>query len=240
MHASPAPLAVTVSALGPAPDCFALAAELRVAGAQLDAAQPGLRPRELDAGARRDVAATLRRLGLAAAGIDCFVPREWFAQSHAVERAMTVVFESIAMAEGLGRAAVSLFMPQDAPLAGAVLREAQRRGVPLADFARPAAPEPCGVGVDPVVILRAGGDPVREVADAGARLAAARVNDLDTAGVAGPIGGGRLDAMAFRVALDVSAFRGLPVVDCRAWNDPLDGCARCIRRWCELLPAVRP
>ena len=123
MRAPPIPLAVTMAALGASPSCFMHAMKLNVAGVQFDASQPGLRPRELDIGARRDVAATLRRHELVASGIDCFIPLERFIRLDAVERAMTALFESIAFAEFLGRVPVSFFMPQDADLANTISKK---------------------------------------------------------------------------------------------------------------------
>ncbi|MCE9619009.1 MAG: hypothetical protein K8R92_03770 [Planctomycetes bacterium] len=240
MRTPPVQLAVTLAALGPSPGGFAQAVRLNVAGVQFDASQPGLRPRELDIGARRDVAATLRRHELAASGIDCFIPLERFAQLETVERSMTALFESIAFAEGLNRMPVSFFMPGDPDLAKTIAQEAARRGVPMADFTRPKASDLSGIGIDPAAILLEQKNPAQEVSQAGSRLVAARVNDIDATGQRGAIGQGRLDALAYRIALDTCGFRGLPVIDCRAWRQPAEECARCVKRWNDLLPAVNP
>ena len=236
MRAPPIPLAVTMSALGASPSCFTHAMKLNVAGVQFDASQPGLRPRELDIGARRDVAATLRRHELVAAGIDCFIPLERFIRLDAVERAMTALFESIAFAEFVGRVPVSFFMPQDADLANTISQEAARRGVLLADFTRPASNAKCGIGIDPAAILLEQKNPAQEVSAAGDRLVMARVNDIDQAGQRGPIGQGRLDALAYRIALEVCGLQTLPVIDCRSWRQPVEESAQCVKRWNELLP----
>ena len=237
MRAPPIQLAVTLTGLGASPECFSHAVKLNLAGVQFDASQPRLRPRELDIGARRDVAATLRRHELVASGIDCFIPLERFSQLDAVERAMTALFESIAFAEFLGRVPVSFFMPLDADLANTICQEAARRGVLLADFVRPKGCVNCGIGLDPAVILLEQKNPAQEVSAAGARLVAARLNDMDQSGQRGPLGQGRLDALAYRVALDVCGFKGLPVIDCRSWRQPVEESAQCAKRWNDLLPA---
>ncbi|GDY04785.1 hypothetical protein LBMAG50_09260 [Phycisphaerae bacterium] len=238
MRAPPIQLSVTMAALGAAQNCFTLAVKLNVAGVQFDASQPGLRPRELDIGARRDVAATLRRQELVASGIDCFIPIERFEQLDAVERAMTALFESIAFAEFLGRVPVSVFMPTDAALVTTICQEATRRGVLLADFTRPVGCSACGIGIDPSTIVMERKNPAQEISAAGTRLVAARVNDIDQVGQRGPIGTGRVDAMSYRVALEVCGFQHLPVIDCRSWRQPVEESAQCVKRWNELIPAV--
>ncbi len=237
MRAPPIPIAITMAALGAAPSCFTLAVKFNIAGVQFDASQPGLRPRELDGGARRDVAATLRRHELVASGIDCFIPVERFGQLDAVERAMTALFESIAFAEFLGRVPVSLFMPHDAQLANTICLEAARRGVLLADFVRPQGCVQCGVGIDPAAILLEQKNPAQEVSVASDRLVAARINDIDQVGQRVSIGHGRLDALAYRIALEVSGLQSLPVIDCRSWRQPVEESAQCVKLWNDLLPA---
>src|SRR5690606_13026801 len=53
----------------------------------LDASAAGLRPRDLDRSARRDLAALLRRLELAFAGLDLWIPPEHFASPEHADRA---------------------------------------------------------------------------------------------------------------------------------------------------------
>lgn len=243
MREAPLPLAVTLQPLGaPAAGALDVAAALGCAGVQLDAGDPSLRPREMDSSARRDLAAALRRRGLVSSGIDCFVPVDRFADPARVERAVDAVRGSIALAESLGRVPVSVHLPWGQPSVVAdLVRESQRRGVALADFGWPFAEGGHEVGVDPAAVLAAAGDPAAAVAAAGSRLQAARVVDLLRSGLRGPIGesgAARLDAMAYRVALELAGFRGLPVIDCRQWIEPAAGARDCARRWMELLPAL--
>ena len=62
---------------------------------QLSAAQPGLRPRELDKSARRDLLATLRRREMSPAGVDLWIPPDHFLASATVDRAAEAVVEAI-------------------------------------------------------------------------------------------------------------------------------------------------
>jgi hypothetical protein len=94
--------------------------------------------------------------------------------------------------------------------------------------------------VDPAATLAAGQDPVTQVHQAAGRVGAARVVDLLSSGMRGPIGepsGARLDAMAWRLALEMSGFRGLPVIDARQWTQVRPGILATVERWAALLPA---
>lgn len=241
MRDAPLPLGVTIGPLGGVADAIAEVAEMGLAAVQLDAADATMRPREMSVSARRDLAASLRRLGLRASGIDCFVPPERFADPSQVERALQAVAGSIALAEALDRAPVSVLLPKEPAVAAEMRREADRRGVPLADFTLPAHDGQGAVGVDPAAMLAAGLDPSAQVAMFAGRLAAARVVDLLRSGMRGPIeqaGASRLDAMAYRVALEMAGFRGLPVIDCRQWSDARRGVRESAERWMALLPAL--
>jgi len=244
MHAAPAMLGVTILPLGPAAESIPVAASLGIRGVQLDASDPSMRPRDLDASARRDVASRLRRLGLVASGIDCFVPLERFADPERADRAMDAVKGSLVLAEALGRVPVCMWLPHS-PVGGvseAIRLEADRRGVPVADF-NPACrdQDASSIGVDPAAELAEGRDPVAAVHAHGPRVAAARVVDLLRSGMRGPIGepgGARLDAAAWRLALELASFPGLPVIDARQWADPEQGIRSSIERWMALLPAT--
>lgn len=241
MREAPMPMGVTIGPLGSAAEAFVLVAGLGLAAVQLDAADPGMRPREMGASARRDLAVTLRRLGLRASGIDCFVPVERFADPAQVERAMEAVRGSLALAEALDRAPVCACLPADQAVAIELRREADRRGVALADFALPAPQGASAIGVDPAAMLAAGADPAAMVSAGAGRIAAARVVDLLRSGMRGPIeqsGASRLDALAYRVALEMAGFRGLPVIDCRQWTEPVRGVRASAERWMALLPAA--
>jgi sugar phosphate isomerase/epimerase len=237
---APLPLGVTLQPLGRATEALDVVASMGLGGVQFDASDPELRPREMGESARRDLAAALRRRGLVASGVDCFVPTDRFADAARVERAVEAVLGSIALAESLGRVPVCLWLPP-APhqqVGQALHREAQRRGVALADFTWPDSGG--SFGVDPAMILAAGGDPAAAVAAAGSRVESARVVDLLRSGLRGPIGeagAARLDALAYRLALELSGFRGLPVIDCRQWTDAVAGTRACAERWAALLPA---
>lgn len=245
MHEAPLRLGVTLGPLGPALEAMDVASGLGVAAAQLDAMDASMRPRELGESGRRDVATALRRRGLVASGVDCFVPTERFLDPARVERAVEVVRGCLTLAEAVGRVPVCLHLPGAAAgeVRASLQREAHRRGVALADFtAGTDAPE---VGIDPAAVLSAGGDPVAEVHRIGKRLVAARVVDLLRSGMRGPLAGpgeARLDAMAYRLALEMAGFAGFPVVDARQWDRPLEGAASTAARWAALLPTaeVRP
>jgi hypothetical protein len=91
------------------------------------------------------------------------------------------------------------------------------------------------------MLLGADVDPAAAIPRLLGRVAAARVVDLLRSGLRGPIGepgGARLDAMAYRLAIEMSGFHGLPVIDCRQWQAPLQGARHCAARWVALLPVL--
>jgi sugar phosphate isomerase/epimerase len=144
-----------------------------------------------------------------------------------------------------GRAVVSVALPVDARAAGVVgelATLAQERGVALADHAWPGAwgqdapaakaadgatpgatqraplSAPVLMGLDPAAVLLSGAAPETELARRGAQIAAARLSDLDATGRVEP-GTGRLDLLAYAVALAMRPDLGAPVLDLRNVKD---------------------
>ncbi len=111
------------------------------------------------------------------------------------------------------------------------------------------ADSPLGIGLDPAAVLLAGGDPVRiasssapgataEAASLPRRLYVARLTDASSIGRV-PIGvrGGRLDTLAYGVALVTSGYRSHVVVDVRGLPTPESAARRASEQWSELGPA---
>lgn len=217
-------------------------------GVCLDGTVAGLRARDLDRSARRDLAASMRRVGLASAGIDLFLPPDHLLDSRWVDRAIGAATGALGLAADLaalteGHAVVCMNLPPtDAPpeWMGALIAEAQRIGARLADCAWPRsahadASGPVGVGIDAAAVLAGGADPAAEMARAGAMLTAVRMSDWDGASRV-PIGRGRLDELAFRVAIHTCAPPGMVMVDARGTPDP-----RAAAEWAAArCGAVRP
>lgn len=238
-------LSVTIAPLGLPGEAMAWASAAGLRGVQLSVTGGGLRPRDLGPSARRDLRATLTRLELSPSGIDALVPASHFLDPATAERAVDAVQGACALAADLGRVPVTVQLPaaddestrarRDAAVA-LLAAAADRVGVALADLGGGAmAPwPPIGVAVDPAAVLGDGGDPAASVARAGARLAGVRVVDLLRSGMRGPVGvsgASRLDVLAYRVAVDVAGYGGLPVVDCRQWDDPRAGTLDSVAAW---------
>lgn len=119
---------------------------------RLDATMAGLRPRELDRSARRDLASVLRRLSLGFGGLDVFVPPAHFGDPSRGDRAAEAVLAAIDLAAdlaGLSQGSVGATSVSDparvvsVELPGSISaamiaefdRHAQSRGVRLADHA---------------------------------------------------------------------------------------------------------
>ncbi len=195
-----------------------------------DASASGLRPRELDRSARRDLAALLRRLGIKCSGLDLPIPPADFADASRAERALAATLGAIELAADLdalgagpggGRICLSLD-PKAAPESLQRIRDrASTCGVLVADFTwpprEPREPaDPIGVGIDPAQLLLAGEDAARAASRAGPALVAARLSDADTAGrVAVGARGGRLDRLAYLVAVATAGYRGPVILDLR-------------------------
>lgn len=138
-------------------DVFRWGGEIGCLGVQLSATVPGALPRELDRSARRDLAASLRRVGLGCSGVDCLIPPEHFADPNHCGRALEALGQACAFARevltlvehgagamGVGghsdlRAVVSVLLPRE--LSDAVRDElvghAERNGVLLAELSWP-------------------------------------------------------------------------------------------------------
>jgi len=210
---------------------------------QLDAMSAGVRPRELDRSARREVAAMIRRASLAFSGVDLWIPPEHFLEDSRADRAVNATIESIRFAgeiaslapgESAGRAStpiVSLVLPADdaaMSLRNLFADEASEAGVLVADHAWPPieagawSHDHLGVGIDPATIqlagsVESGGAGVsagRALAQNADRLASARLSDTDgTSRV--PAGEGRLSVFEYVASAVTGSLRTPLVIDLR-------------------------
>lgn len=259
---SPPPLSLGLIALADDPDLAGVhlatdpraaiewAASLRYRAVQLDATRPGLRPRELDRSARRDLASLLRRRELSLSGLDLFIPPEHLTDPAQIDRAVAAIAGAAELAADVAAlapgsiACVSLVLPNDlaADTRDELGVQAARVGALLADFSvddrhrptptdAPTADLPdehpalsshaVGVGIDPAALILRGHDPIEAVARAGARLFAARLTDAaHSTRIAPGSAGSQLDRTAYAAALSVVGFRGPMVVDLRGVPQP--------------------
>ncbi len=212
------------------------AAGFGVRGVVLNAATPGLRPRELSRSARRDIAAALRRAELVCDGVDLFVPPDHLQDPTHADRAVSALTDAVEMAAELaeltgGTPVLTTLLPSEEvgehePVADVLGEMAGRVGARVADLAWPPGPArdagPLGIGLDPATVMLSEGlsaNVPREAARLGGRLAAARLSDLDASGRA-TVGDGRLDAPAYLVSLAVGGYGGPVVADVRGLSDP--------------------
>lgn len=217
---------------------------LGVRGIALDAAAPGMRPRELSRSARRDVAATLRRLELELSGIDLWIPPHHFSDPATSPRAIEATMHAIEMSAelatlvgGRSRPVVSLTLPEDLPDSARVaLGDAgAHHGATLADHALTAhegdLPAGMGVGIDPVFSLTDGQSPAKAVTRAGADLASARLCDTNAMGRC-PVGapGSKLDVTGYAGAMIVSGLAWI-TLDLRGLEDPAGATELASRAW---------
>lgn len=210
------------------------------AAVHLDATAPGVRPRDLDRSARRDLASLLRRGGLALGGVDLWIPPEHFVEPARADRAAAALLGAIDLAAEIADltgdrkrvARVGVVFPQHLPADARALfaDRADRARACVADHA-PRASEnsagargPLGVGIDPAACLADGVDPAGAALRAGGALHAARLSDVSRIAGGGRAvpgsGEGRLDVLAYTVALATAGFDGTPAIDVRGLSDP--------------------
>jgi len=201
------------------------AAGLGYRAVQLDATAAGIRPRELDRSARRDLAALLRRHELSVSGLDLWAPASHFAHGPDTGRALAAVAAAAELAAelrtligGSSRAVVAIALaakPAEGVLT-ALAGASEHTGAAIADHAWPPAHE--AVGIDPAAMLLAGADPAAEILRLAAVPVTARWTDLGPAGRTAR-GRGRLDVLAYDVALTTRGVPGPRIVDLRDLKD---------------------
>lgn len=225
---------------------------------QLDAVSAGLRPRQLDRRARRDLAAFLQRCGLQASGVDFFVPHnEWIAPDR-VDRAATAAIAAIEMAADLDRLPLSIALPVEelaSDVADALVAAADGRGIrlvvhaedqlkPLVAWAEAIDLSCLKIGIDPAAFLALGHDPIAFLQHQSRHLGAARLSDWRQGRNQGDgcrcmAGEGELDLMAYRLSLGLPTSRIGPVVlDLRNLNPPGAAAIRAAHHWSQAAPTL--
>lgn len=216
---------------------------------QLDATLPGLRPRELDKTARRDLIATAKRSGLTIAGIDFMIPSEHYYDAQHADRAVQAAITACALAGDLGRLPVSLNLPinkADATLVQAIIDAADAHGVTLAIHDEASLPglrswlneqsaPHVGSGLDPAALLIRDSDPAAVAQSLGSQLRVARLSDASKGQADGGrqvVGTGSLPLMTYRVCIDLAPQRVGPVVlDLRGLASPLESMSLAKQAW---------
>lgn len=209
----------------------------------LDASAPGLRARDLDRSARRDLASLLRRLELSFCGLDLWIPPEHFADLAQADRAASATTQAITLCAELSRDsgggvhAVSIALPRAVQgerarvfdeVVSTIVGAADSAGVLLADHSWPARDDarqdsPLRVGLDPASLLLRGEDPVTVGASLGGRIGVARWTNADSlTRVAPRAPGGRLDIASYVGALRTTTRVERLVVDVRGLAHPRD------------------
>ncbi len=222
------------------------AASFRPRALRLDGSLPGLRARELDRSARRDLVSLLRRLGAGFGGVDLWIPSEHFVDPIRGERALSAATDAIELCAELatldGRPSgrtLSIAIPSHAEgVANALSDVADRASVRIADHGpdsgkRPAGP--IGVGIDPAFLLSRDTRPSDEATRAGARLVAPRLSDTDGIGRVTP-GEGKLDLLAYAIALSTSMAVADVILDPRGLRDPDAQLRDAMDAWHAVMP----
>lgn len=217
---------------------------------QLDATLRGMRPRELDGSARRNLKALLTRSDIRLAGIDQFLPRRHFLDPAEQDRAVHATLAALELAADLGRVPLSIAVPvAEAPkeILDALAEAADARGQPLAIHAEDQfdaleswlqrVDQPViGASIDPAAIIATGQDALAATHRLGPRLLVGRLSDISDTAAAGGLrcaaGEGLLNLHGYRVALDLCSSRlGPVVVDVRGVVNPTETATQSIQAW---------
>lgn len=224
---------------------LALAGSVGCRGIVLSATASGLRPRDLDRSARRDLASLLRRSELPLVGLDLWIPPEHFGDPVHADRALAAVGAAlelcaeVAPLSGSGdRGVVSLTLPRPVTteLRTAMAAAADRTGAVIADHAWPwveaidAERGLMGVGLDPGTVLAAGGVPDVEASQLGRRLAIARLSDL-LGGRRVSAGDGALKSLEYSIGLQASGYLRPVVIDVRGLAESVRSVRRMAASW---------
>ncbi len=213
---------------------------------QLSATQPGLRPRDLDNSARRDLAVKLRRWEIAASGLDLWIPPAHFIESSNVDRAVDATKAAIELASDLDRCPVSMEFPsadnddetQLQAVITAIAEHAARFGIQIADHAVPVSNwQYIGIGIDPAAWLSNNSDLANAIHKNAQQIVSIRLCDLLTSGMRAPIcesQGAQLDIVQYQVAISVNGYLKPIVIDARQWQDPWTGIAQTASSWLAL------
>lgn len=214
---------------------------------QLSATQPGLRPRDLDNSARRDLTVKLRRWEIAASGIDLWIPPAHFVETSKVDRAVDATKAAIELASDLERCPVSMEFPSAndddevelQAVIAAIAEHAAKFGIQIADHSVPVSNwQYIGIGIDPAAWLSNNSDPANAIHKNAEQIVSIRLCDLLTSGMRAPIcesQGSQLDIVQYQVAISVNGYLKPIVIDARQWQDPWTGIAQTANSWSTLV-----
>jgi hypothetical protein len=220
----------------------------------MDAALSGIRPRELNLRARKDLMALMVRRGMRLSGIDLFVPRRHFLDSVHQDRAVHATLAAIGLAADLGRVPLSISLPiaeLKADVKDCLVEAADGHGVRLAVHAEDELDAllawlkqvdlpTIGAALDPALIMAQSLDPATIASKIATRMAVARLNDQSSSSGSEnaaaltrcPVGTGELDLVAYKISVDLATSRSGPVVlDLRGLPNPLRAASAAIKAW---------
>jgi sugar phosphate isomerase/epimerase len=226
---------------GDARSALAWACASGVQAVQIDATMPGLRPRELDTSARRDIRALARRQGVTISGVDLFIPPTHFIEAANIDRAMHAARAALELARDLAEDASTAQVATELPekLAESTLADlrssAQQVGASLADCAWPpraiasSTHADVRIGIDPAAVFATGQDLLASIAKLPGTPVHARLSDLSASGRV-EAGKGRLDIMTYYVTLSTKGYAAPLVIDLRGLRDQENVLERIIAR----------
>lgn len=200
-----------------------------------------MRARELDRSARRDIAAILRRNGMAFTGLDLWIPDDHFSSPQHAQRAIEAVTQACGLAgelaklvEGSGSPCICFTLPEkrSRELISTLVSAALSAGVRLADYHATISEsgEVLGVGLDPASELLAQRDPLIRASSSNWVLSDARLTDATPRGRM-VVGHGKLDVRAYHAVLRTTTTLRHVVIDTRDLTQPADAAKQAGAAW---------
>ncbi len=191
---------------------------------QLSGGMTGMRPRDLDRSARRDLKVRMQRCDLTPSGIDLWIPVDHFTDPATNDAAVNAVVAAFELSADIGAGSVSIQLPEslDTDMVQFLAAQSDRYSVSVADHGL-GTYEEFGCGCDPATLIQAGYDPHRRVSEMtstdGAGLTAVRVSDCDDLGRVA-LGSGQLDIVAYRGAVATIPWHEAVILDLRRVLNP--------------------
>ncbi len=230
---------------------IAWARKLGFTAIQLDLTAPGMRPRQLDRSARRDLAALLNRSQLTLSGFDLWIPPTHFTSPAHQDRAVQAVQQALDLAADLTARpstnpmtiSLSLPSPCDDQILRALGSLAQHQGIVLADHAwsmRDELIEGIEPGIDPALILIKGDDPIKTLFAFDNPPASARLSDAcDSGRITLDDQQAQLDLQLYAATLTTISYTRPVVLDVRMVSNPAHAAKVGLTAWqqCNHWPA---
>ncbi|MDP7005214.1 MAG: hypothetical protein QF718_03275 [Phycisphaerales bacterium] len=180
---------------------------------------------DMSVSAYRDLASTLRRLGLRASGVDFLVPATLWDEEP--ERTLLSLNSVVTMSTALGNVPIGTLIPEESELASSAKKITQQSGVLLSAHGS-TPPEDPQVGWHlPISLLVKEGRPIKKLVSSKCAPMAIRLRGEIVGDSTLELGEYQVELRELRGVLDAMRWKPTPIIDChieessaivRAWQ----------------------